>query len=499
LVIAIWRLRASRLQNPCQSRGGFKGLRIVRHLLIPALVTAAVVSACGGGSGSSAPATAKPGDPAITSQADSILHLDQLRAAGFRGAGVKVGVISTGVANLSTYQKQGTLPAQVFISQNTPGQLDEGSWMLELIHQSAPDAILGFCDGSDLDFDGCVKDLATTFGADVIVDDLLFVGQYYPASTEFTVGQLESSNDNLVFIHLSGNEQNGGYWQGDFVPLPAQVGGVAKTLLDFGVASAAPSSGFNAVTVSPNAHLFVFVSWNDAPNDPTNHGLTAYLLDSNFNELSHASGQLVPSLQLDYRNSGTQSTVVSLAVALDSGSASGLAVQFTEGAPTCNIECQPFTFSTSGLAGGTVGNFADALVVGATNAGHPQTVEPWSNHGPFRYDFSATTDAASPDGLDYLRLAAPVQSLKPDLVAPDCVTTPFANGTILSDEQFCGTSAAVPAVAAAAVLLRNAGFNRTQILKALRSTARPIGATPWDPAYGFGLVDALAAWKSGGN
>jgi hypothetical protein len=179
-------------------------------------------------------------------------------------------------------------------------------------------------------------------------------------------------------------------------------------------------------------------------------------------------------------------------------------VQFTEGAPTCNIECQPFTYSTSGLAGGTVGNFADALVIGATKAGDPQTLEPWSNHGPFRYDFSATADAASPDGLDYVRLTAPVQSLKPDLVAPDCVTTPFANGTTLRDEQFCGTSAAVPAVAAAAVLLRNAGFNRTQILKALRGTARPlggppIGAVPWDPAYGFGLVDAMAAWKSGGN
>ena len=470
----------------------------MKYLIFAALIAAAV-SACGGGGGGSAPASSRSGDPAITSQADSILHIDQLRAAGFRGAGVKVGVISTGVADLASYQRAGTLPASVFISQNFPGQLDEGSWMLELVHQSAPDATLGFCDGSDLDFDGCVKDLATTFGADVIVDDLLFTGQYYPTSTQFTVAQLESANDNLVFIHLSGNEQNGGYWQGNFVPIESQIGGTAKTLLDFGVASGAASNNFDSVTVPVGKHLFVFVAWNDPPNDAGNHALTGYLLDSGFNVLKQASGQTQPNFVLDYVNSGAQAVTVHLAVSLDSGSANGLAVQFTEGAPTCNIECSAFAFSSSGLAGGTVGNFDDALVVGATNANHPQTLEAWSNHGPFRYDFSATADAAAPDGFDYVRLAAPVQSLKPDLVAPDCVTTPFSNGTTLNNENFCGTSAAVPAVAAAAALLRNAGFNRAQILKALRSTAVPIGATPWDPAYGFGLVDAFAAWKSGGN
>jgi hypothetical protein len=38
---------------------------------------------------------------------------------------------------------------------------------------------------------------------------------------------------------------------------------------------------------------------------------------------------------------------------------------------------------------------------------------------------------------------------KPDIVAADCVTVPFSNGTTLANDQFCGTSAAVPAIAAA--------------------------------------------------
>jgi len=70
----------------------------------------------------------------------------------------------------------------------------------------------------------------------------------------------------------------------------------------------------------------------------------------------------------------------------------------------------------------------------------------------------------------------------------------------LTNDQFCGTSAAVPAIAGAAALLESAGFNRAQVLKALRSTAVPLAATGgWDPGYGFGLADVAAALRSGGN
>jgi hypothetical protein len=128
-------------------------------------------------------------------------------------------------------------------------------------------------------------------------------------------------------------------------------------------------------------------------------------------------------------------------------------------------------------------------------------LEAWSNHGPFRLDFQATADKASADGFDYARLSSPLSLAKPDLVAPDCVTTPFSDGKSLTNNKFCGTSAAVPAIAGAAALLESAGFNRAQVLKALRSTAVPLGAgaAGWDPGYGFGLADVAAALRSGGN
>ena len=73
------------------------------------------------------------------------------------------------------------------------------------------------------------------------------------------------------------------------------------------------------------------------------------------------------------------------------------------------------------------------------------------------------------------------------------------SGKTLANNQFCGTSAAVPSIAGAAALLESAGFNRAQVLKALRGTAVPLGPAAWDPGYGFGLADAAAALHSGGN
>src|SRR5262249_38666528 len=157
-------------------------------------------------------------------------------------------------------------------------------WMLELVHQHAPDAVLGFCDGLDLDFAGCIKDLVNTFQADIVVDDILFDGEFSPDATADLVKQLEASNPRLVFIHLSGNEQRGGSWEGPFVPASGTVAGAAATLLDFGAAAGGGSDTANSVTVPAGAHLIVLLGWNDPPQGTDNRALSAYLLDANLQE-----------------------------------------------------------------------------------------------------------------------------------------------------------------------------------------------------------------------
>ena len=101
-----------------------------RLLVFPIVCAAPLLTLGCGGGGSSAPAG--PVHPTVTSEADSILHMDQVRATGFRGAGKRVGVISTGVVYLGTYQSAGLIPQSIYITQNFAGSLDEGSWMLEL-------------------------------------------------------------------------------------------------------------------------------------------------------------------------------------------------------------------------------------------------------------------------------------------------------------------------------------------------------------------------------
>ena len=175
-------------------------------------------------------------------------------------------------------------------------------WMLELVHQHAPDALLGFCDGVDLDFNGCVQDLGNNFHADIIVDDILFSGQFYPDVTAASIAQLETANDRMVFVHLSGNEQNGGYWQGSYVPTAAIIAGAQTMLLDFGIASGGASDAFNAITLPAANRLRLILNWNDPPHDPANRALTAYLLDANSQVLTQMSSESDPTLLLDYTN-----------------------------------------------------------------------------------------------------------------------------------------------------------------------------------------------------
>jgi hypothetical protein len=174
--------------------------------------------------------------------------------------------------------------------------------MLELVHQHAPDALLGFCDGVDLDFNGCVQDLGNNFHADIIVDDILFSGQFYPDVTAASIAQLETANDRMVFVHLSGNEQNGGYWQGSYVPTAAIIAGAQTMLLDFGIASGGASDAFNAITLPAANRLRLILNWNDPPHDPANRALTAYLLDANSQVLTQMSSESDPTLLLDYTN-----------------------------------------------------------------------------------------------------------------------------------------------------------------------------------------------------
>ncbi|MCB0297111.1 MAG: cell surface protein, partial [Calditrichaeota bacterium] len=83
------------------------------------------------------------------SEGDAIHRADQARSAyGQGGGGIDLGIISDGVDNRASAQASGDLPADgagLTVLSNALGG-DEGTAMLEIVHDLAPDAGLFFHD-----------------------------------------------------------------------------------------------------------------------------------------------------------------------------------------------------------------------------------------------------------------------------------------------------------------------------------------------------------------
>ena len=115
----------------------------------------------------------REGAGAVNTPGDEILGAAAARSAfGVTGAGVKVGVISDGVDHLANSVMSNDLPAGVEVL--SPGSGDEGTAMLEIVHDLAPGAALAFYGPStSVDMANGINALAAA-GARVVMDDLSF-------------------------------------------------------------------------------------------------------------------------------------------------------------------------------------------------------------------------------------------------------------------------------------------------------------------------------------
>ena len=169
-----------------------------------------------------------------------ITHLAVAARAAFSttGAGIKIGVLSDGVRNLAASQAAGDLGPVKVIGPPAPCAsfvvCDEGTAMLEIIHDLAPGAELYFASGlvSITSFADNIRALRAA-GCDIIVDDL-----FYFVETPFQDGQapgiISNSNGGVViqavkdvtasgalYFSSAGNSGNfndgtAGAWEGDF-------------------------------------------------------------------------------------------------------------------------------------------------------------------------------------------------------------------------------------------------------------------------------------------
>ena len=432
----------------------------------------------------------------VTSAGDSILQAASLRAAtGITGAGQSVGVISDGVDHLNTAQASGDLPVNVTVLNNTLGCLalgtdcscqagspscdvkDEGTAMLEIVHDLAPGSDLLFSDSgnSPEQFAERIQALANA-GSTVIVDDVSwFVSPYYEDGVIAQTVNSVTLNNNIVYFSSAGNQgerhyeaffSNGGDDFHDF------NGG--DTGLTF--------------TLPADASVAVFLQWNNqwglAGDD-----YDLYLGDQNLQIIARSENPQTgigdPFEFVSIVNTSGGELTLNVGVKKFAGADREFTLYLLDGAG--NIE-----YLTTGAVNGHQAA-EHCLATGAINAADPgnDDIAFYSNQGPsrvFNYD-----GAGNP--------ISPIQRDKPDLAAIDGVFVSGAGGfggtdpNGSNDRLFFGTSAAAPHAAAVAALLRSAApqLSAVQVAQTLRNTALDLGAGGFDFDFGSGRVDALAA------
>ena len=109
----------------------------------------------------------------ITSEGVALHRADIAQRIGLNGRGQRVGAMSDGVTHLADSVAKGELPADVKVID--PGDGDEGTGMLEIVHDQAPGAKLLFTGTGETleDHVGGLRALAAA-GANLITEDLAF-------------------------------------------------------------------------------------------------------------------------------------------------------------------------------------------------------------------------------------------------------------------------------------------------------------------------------------
>jgi hypothetical protein len=406
-------------------------------------------------------------------EGDAILRADVARSAfGVSGAGVKVGVISDGVDFLGASQASGDLP---FVEVLRAGSGNEGTAMLEIVHDLAPGAALAYWGPAT---SAEMVEGINTFrdvGARIVVDDLSFFGE--PKFQDGMIAQTAQAfaQNGRAYVTSAGNHAQRHY-RAAYARQPASF----------------PSSDYpavhnynpggedigNDITVPNGCSLTVILQWNNAWGASADD-FDLYIVRSDFVILGAAegaqSGTQNPIEFASWTNDTGGSVTVFIAVAefaLSSSPGSLVLDYFVRS--NCSLPLQYATAEQS-----LVGNNAAPGIfsVAALGASSPTTAESYSSRGAHDIYFPAFE-------------SRPV----PNVSAIDCVQTRTGQLGHFSN-PFCGTSAAAPHVAAILALLAEASpaLDSQQVRDLVMGTSLDLGGPGFDLTYGAGRVDAASA------
>ena len=383
------------------------------------------------------------------------------------GTGIGIGVISNGVRSLADRQASGDLPARVTVLPGQEGRGDEGTALLEIVHDLAPKAELYFATGQ-----GGQARMAENIealceaGANVIVDDIGYTVEAAFQDDIVAQGVNAAVAGGCDFFTAGGNDGNltdgtTGVWEGDYAAGSALVvdGETLGVRHDFGggvEANEMSGSGFIGVST-------IVLQWAD-PLGASANDYDLFLVNED--------GDVIAS-STDTQD-GTQDPIesilspfvdfsgLSVVVVKASGSDRYLRVHAFDGRLAIQTAGNLYGHSAAENA------VSVAMVDVRTAAGSgnvfngTESVRTDNSDGPRRIFFqpdgtAITAGNFSSTGGKLLQ--------KPDLTAATCVTTATPGFS-----TFCGTSAAAPhAAAIAALMLEAAGGPNEVTLAQLRT------------------------------
>lgn len=436
-------------------------------------------------------------------EGDAVMQSDTVRSSlGFTGAGVRVGVISDGVSGLPQSVTDGDIPTgsdtscdplgirtsgvicKSFSSDGiAPALSSEGTAMLEIVHDIAPDATLVFSNvATSADFICALEWMKTPTtstvsntncstingqaggGVDILVDDLGFYGEPFFEDGDLTLASQAVVDAGVTFVSAAGND-GGAHVQDTFNDSDGS---------GFHNFSSNGGKDFAAFSIPASTEILIEMQWNDSFSRAT-HNLDLILevysdsahtsLVSRVTEETNNVGS-TPVEEISYENT-SQATQYALLYVRETDGSCATFEMFVLG-------ISPYTVDAA-EAGDSIFEHpaaAGVIAVGAVDQATPTVIETFSSQGPVTI--------------------SGVERNKPEVVGPDGVTV-TGNGGFGS--PFYGTSAAAPHVAACLALVLEAAptLTTSQVRSAVMSSTVDLGASGFDFIYGYGLVDCNAA------
>ncbi|MBX7147643.1 S8 family serine peptidase [bacterium] len=428
-------------------------------------------------------------------EGNAIMQADDVRSGlSITGDGIKVGVISDGIDGLADSVESGDLPGSnttcrrggsgVHCGNNDYADdvagASEGTGMLEIIYDMAPNAELYFATGfpDTIDMIDALDYLTNTAVVDIIVDDLGFGSEPFFEDGPLAQAVQDSIDAGVIYVTAAGNDARR-HIQETFHDTDAD------NIHNF------DDTGKNYIIADGGSQAIL--QWNDDFNEPTND------LDLIIDAYTNADNDCFDN-DAEF-NGGTY--IGTSTTGEDSNTAAGgqaLEIVNLGNSSYCYLMHVERTVSDSS-------SLTFELVVyglnGENDLEYTETED--SIYGHPALDEVISVGAISSDDLlhdekAYYSSEGPVTINgetardKPDLMGIDYVQVTGNGGGL--QVPFGGTSAAAPHVAACAALMleANSQLSHTQVKTILQDTTfSDLGDPDYDNVYGYGLADCLDA------